>query len=210
MKHKHVINWLMTFIPPVFILFAGFAVNGIAASSQSGGIDEPFPHPSLNDGLQQESIDSGSWITPNMTLKPRSQAIQATGLESPDFRVLSFRIRDIGENHFCLTEELIRSRVELRLMQQGITPFTEQLNSEFPQLEVTVTLSENSFSMHLDLLRNSIFTIGNTIYEKEAIMWNEEILGLHDHDLEIIFDSLDYLLSRFISSYLLSNQYSME
>lgn len=134
-----------------------------------------------------------------------SSVRKGTGFESPDYRQLSYKVRRLDENLFCLTEEKLRSHIELRLLQHGITPNNAAIGPDFPQLEITVTFSQNTFSMHLDISRVSQFNVGSTSYKKSAIMWNEEIMGNHDHDLDIIYDSLDYLMTHFIEQYLLSN-----
>ena len=147
---------------------------------------------------------------PIPTLMPGSpmQATAATGLESPNFRLLPYKVRHLEHNLFCLTQELIDSRLELRLLQHGITPETQNIGEEYPSLEVSITVRDDSFSMILDLCRTSTFMIGEKAYKKDSIMWHREVLGIHGHDLEIIFDSLDYLLAEFIGEYLKANQLS--
>lgn len=164
--------------------------------SSSTPQDTIIPPPADNNTFE-ESIDSSN----------QTNSINHTlGFISPDYTELPVMIDEVDLNDFCLNEESISSRVELRLLQHGITPMAEIDNNAFPYLMISINLQENTFIMQVELNRKKIRVVDSNSEEVNDNVWKKQVMGFHYDDLDVIFDSLDYLLAEFLTEYLTVNQ----
>jgi hypothetical protein len=103
-----------------------------------------------------------------------------------------------------LSEERVRTEVEARLRQAGLTP--EQVVPEMGYLAVQINVVGPVFSIKLSFMRPVLFTdVDGRLFSVTAPTWDRSTLGTHGGDGEQIVRGLDEKLDEFVTDYVKAN-----
>lgn len=129
-----------------------------------------------------------------------------TGLEVEDPElIVNVSVNIPGENKINITEELIRSKVELKLRQNDIKVLDmKDLNGNRDYfLNVYIqTLNDKSTSFYntdLSFVRLISYNVNDNSYPKPADVWSQESIGKGDKEFIIkdIKDKTDIFINKF-------------
>ena len=144
-----------------------------------------------------------------LELKPdegKNSQVSLNGLEDSDYKKVGLRIyleKDKSVDSLPgLTEERIRTKCELRIRQAGLEPVLEKFN----YLAVLIsTNSAGAFAIQLRFERWAVFGAKGTTYGVFAPTWISAGFGNHLGQGEVIINSLDGHLDKFLNEYLKAN-----
>jgi hypothetical protein len=120
-----------------------------------------------------------------------------------------------------LTEDAVRTKVELRLRQAGIRPVDLLHTQPSPgvletlfsagqgqTLYINVTLVRQAFSINLDFQRDVSWTLPDgTVNDSVTTTWTSSgTTGLHGSSSGYVMDALNEQLDEFLNAYLKANQ----
>lgn len=134
------------------------------------------------------------------------QTSSLTGLETANHKEIQIVIEDLRQYALDvgITEDAIRSKINLRLRQFGLRPsITESTDSGY--LYINLNKLVQSYNLELSYIRNVIFEVENVQYitfgARVYTISNAGFPGTYNQ----IMDVLDRLLDQFISDYLDAN-----
>ena len=136
----------------------------------------------------------------------------SSGLEVDDYRRVKVVVEGPPEaiTRIGLTEERIRTRVELRLRALNLTPLSEEdPRGEF--LYVSVNGVGRAYSIHVEFVRDVTYFVADsgltyTALRSLAASWTSGgSTGTHGDDPTFVLNSLDQYLDQFLNEYLKAN-----
>ena len=136
-----------------------------------------------------------------------AQTLSDSGLETANYKYVAVVVRDLdaAARGVGLTEDRIRTRVELRLRSAGLTPGDDTKKNK-TYLDVTVTVAGQAFVVLVAYKRLVSFITGNQQYKFNGTTWNDGGTGTHGDSAAFIMNGLDQFLDKFLNEYLKANQ----
>jgi hypothetical protein len=133
--------------------------------------------------------------------------VASAGLAVADYRNVRVEVGDMlpDAERIGLTADRVRTRVELRLRQAGLTP-TDAGRDEHLRVEVFVVGA--TYAWTIEFVRPVTFVINESLAgSSEASMWGGMNVGAtHGNSAAVVVESLDGALDRFLNDYLRVNQ----
>ena len=133
-----------------------------------------------------------------------AQSISWSGLEVENYEEVYVLLDDLNPDalDIGLTENRIRSRVNVRLRQVGLKPTTDRAEA----LYINIIVVGGAFSIVISFNRAVFFYKGDDLYIKgPARVYTQGSTGTHGRDPDYIISALDGLLDQFLSDYLDAN-----
>lgn len=123
-----------------------------------------------------------------------------------DYKNVEVLIGELKQNSAGLTEDVVRTRTELRLRTSGLKPVAPSTVNR-PYLYVSVHVVGNAFNITIEFMRSASWVLPN---QKGGVgyaaTWYDIVLGTHGGSSTYIVDALDELLDKFMNAYLKANQ----
>ncbi len=137
-----------------------------------------------------------------------AQTWSRSGLETANYKSVEVLIESLNTDarSIGLTEDRLRTRVELRLRSAGLTPVNPRFSLELPHLYVNINVIGDAFSILVEYRRQVDFITGNRQYRYLATTWRYGNAGTHGRDAAYITNALDEVLDKFLNEYLKANQ----
>lgn len=137
-----------------------------------------------------------------------AQTWSENGLETANYKYVAVVIENLGTDAHSigLTEDRIRTHVELRLRSVGLRP-GKDVRKNKAWLYVNIDVLASAFNIHVSYQREVGFTAGNRSYRHHAIAW--KTVGHHGISVgnaAFIINALDIRLDEFLNEYLKINQ----
>ena len=136
-----------------------------------------------------------------------AQTLSKNGLETANYKYVAVRIESatVDAGSIDLTEDRIRTHVELRLRSAGLTPGDDLMkNKAF--LYVKINVRGAAVHLAVEYARRVVFTTDDRPYRYVAKTWQSVGVGTHAGDTAYIMEGLDAHLDRFLNEYLKVNQ----
>jgi hypothetical protein len=141
--------------------------------------------------------------------------VSASAQRQEDLWVKNYRNLNVlisledGVRKAGITEDTVRTKVELHLRQANIRPQTlrsiSELSEDHQTLDVSVNVVGQAFGIEIGFLRNVVWTLPDgKIIRNFAATWNFGTTGTGNSSF--ILSSLDEVLDRFLNAYLKANQ----
>jgi len=136
-----------------------------------------------------------------------AQSVSESGLETANYKYVAVVIERLSADagSLGLTEDRIRTRVELRLRSAGLTPGND-ITKNLASLYVNVNVGGSAYSAAVEYKRQVIFITGNRRYRYLATTWESASIGTHARSAVYIMNALDQNLDKFLNEYLKANQ----
>ncbi len=137
-----------------------------------------------------------------------AQIASESGLETANYKYIAVVVEDLhaGATSIGLTEDRIRTRVELRLRSAGLTPGNDS-SKNATVLYVNINVQGDAFNIAVKYKRWVDFTTGDRRYGYVATTWDADGAGTYGTlGAAFIMNSLDGLLDEFLNAYLKANQ----
>ena len=139
-----------------------------------------------------------------------AQTVSRNGLETDDYKRVGVLIEDDKEAlTIGLTEDRIRTRVELRLRSVGLRPEKSDPTTLRPFLYVNIDVMGSGthvFSISLEYTRIVTFSVHGQQFQYVGKVWSESGSGVYRADAEVIWKGLDQTVDLFLDEYLKANQ----
>jgi len=121
-----------------------------------------------------------------------AQTVSENGLETANYKYVAVAVENFSADagSIGLTEDRIRTRVELRLRSAGLTP-GDDVTKNSAVLVVIVHVVGRAFTILFRYERKVDFTTGNRRYRYVAATWKSAIMGTHTGNAAYIMDVLD-------------------
>jgi hypothetical protein len=119
------------------------------------------------------------------------------------YKSVPLLIEDIPANRLSLTEELVKTRAELRMRSAGLRPIVA---SGPHYLYINIRITGNAFRIDVDFMRNATWAVSADRRGTGFVRtWNAGGAGTAP-SLVFILESLDGLMDQFLNAYLKANQ----
>lgn len=129
-----------------------------------------------------------------------------TGLETGGDRRIYVIVEDLGEiaKKIGLNEQIIKSKIELRLRQNGLIPVDEKVGLDLHYyLYINIIVVKNAFSCDVEFTRTVIYMVNEKTYVTFATMWIKSWTGTHGnnglHIVDRALDLIDIFINEFLS-----------
>lgn len=129
-----------------------------------------------------------------------------SGLEVPNYKSLRVVVEQLPKSaaDTGLTEDRVRTGIELRLRQSGIQPISQYKSDAFLYTDIEVI--GNVFTISLQFTRLVSYSASRD--ETTIILgrtWQKKASGIHRRNAQEIVQVLDTLLDTFLNEYLKAN-----
>ena len=128
------------------------------------------------------------------------------GLETSGHKRVKIGMEQLNEaaKKLGLTEERIRARCELRLIQYGLEPVS--VDDQMPEfVYIGIHIVGRAFHTWVEFGRPVVFNAGKALYKTSGKTWFRSETGTHGGDPEFILQGLDSLFDEFLNEYLKAN-----
>jgi len=128
------------------------------------------------------------------------------GLETSGYKRVKIGMEQLNEaaKKIGLTEERIRARCELRLIQYGLEPVS--VDDQMPEfVYIGIHIVGMAFHTWVEFGRPVVFNTGKASYKTSGKTWFRSETGTHGGDPEFILQGLDSLFDEFLNEYLKAN-----
>jgi len=192
-----------------FRLVPVFVAVGLSVSAVFGQELEPRRIFGVNETL---SVNSRAYAG-------LSTAEISSGLEAYDYQKVYVEVVAIPEalTEIGLTQQRVRTRVELRLRAVNLTPLS---SDELPELlrapeflHIVISGIGRAFSVEVRLVREGYYFDPESdsdnnyrVLRKYVPFWTTNTIGTHGDDPGYILDALDEKVDEFLNEYLAANQ----
>jgi|Wag4MinimDraft_7_1082656.scaffolds.fasta_scaffold00123_6 hypothetical protein len=133
-----------------------------------------------------------------------------TGLEAEKPEIFVYVKSNTENSQINISEDLIKSKVESRLMQNNIKVLNNSLENDY-YLYITLKTSKiNSdkniiYNIGVQMIRVTFYSFNDAIYSKQAVTWSGGGFGKGDSDF--IINSLENYTDIFITEFYKANNF---
>ena len=126
-----------------------------------------------------------------------------TALKVSQPKKIAIVIEDLGPKciQAGLNQNVVKSKVELRLRSNGIIPDDSQ---KVPYLHLVITCLESCHMISLEFNREIYYEVNETLHRDVAIVWHKAFVASGNRTAHII-EGLEEIIDIFINAYLTAN-----
>lgn len=152
--------------------------------------------------------DPNKWIPLQSDLTPKAQSgsglVLGSGLEvdNPKEVQVAIEYLDDDAKEAGLSRSLIRTKVNLRLRQNGLTPINAMKGG---YLYVKITVVNSAFDIDVHFSRLAVYPANSQVFKTMANTWARGGAGTFGNDKDFILNNLEDLIDEFIDAYLSAN-----